>query len=156
MDTSLSTNKIADLSGISHATARRRLTAGGAVADSDGRYSLREILRAWEHLASGRVGELNATEAKTKLANLKIEEQTIELRRIKGELVELEPWRQYMSALSKCLWVTIQSLGLDQDGLEHCRNEINRVTTEFANQTSIEVGTLQDREDQEAINEQSA
>jgi len=130
----LSTNKIADLSGISHATARRRLVAGGAVADPNGGYTLREVLRAWEKLASGKVGELNASEAKARLANLRIEKETIELRRIKSELVELEPWLQYMQALSKCLWAALQSLRLSKDDLELLGNELNRVAREFAEQ----------------------
>jgi hypothetical protein len=61
-----------------------------------------------------------------------------------------------MSSLIKCLWVTLQSLNLTQDGLDHCRAELNRVTREFVQEQGVEILTLQEREDQEAFNEQGA
>jgi len=145
----LSTNKIADLSGVSHATARRRLVAGGAVADPNGGYTLREVLQAWEKLASGKVGELNASEAKARLANLRIEKETIELRKLKGELVQMEPWMQYMRALSKCLWSRIQSLRLPLEDVKSLGEELNRVTREFVQQNfGPQLLTLEEAEEQ--------
>ena len=151
MNDALTINKIADSAGIAHLTARKRLIAGGAVANSDGTYSLPEVLRAWEKLASGRVGELNSTEAKTRLANLKIEEQTIVLRKLRGELIEMEPWLQYMKTLSKCLWASIQSLNLSNDDVEALGNELNRVTAEFVRQNvGPQLLTLQEAAEMEA------
>lgn len=145
----LSINRIADYANISHNTARRRLISGNARPDDAGRYTFRSILAAWESIAGGRSGELDATEAKTKLANLKIEEQTLLLRQAKLELIERGPYEQFINTLVKCAWSTIQSQGFTLDQLNHIRNEFNRVIREFIEQnTGVEILTLAEQEDE--------
>jgi hypothetical protein len=126
-----SVSKIADLCGCSHITARKRLTAAGAVAEPSGRYTLKAVLSSWERCAAGRVGVIDAAAAKLVLANLKIEAETIAIRRTKAELVEAAPWTQYMAALTKVLWGALQSLGMSTSQVDHCRSALNMATAEF-------------------------
>jgi hypothetical protein len=126
-----SVSKIADLCGCSHITARKRLVAAGAVAEPNGRYTLKAVLSSWERCAAGRVGVIDAAAAKLVLANLKIEAETIAIRRTKAELVEVEPYCQYMAALTKVLWGALQSLGMSTSQVDHCRSALNMATAEF-------------------------
>jgi hypothetical protein len=129
-----SVSKIADLCGCSHITARKRLTAAGAVAEPGGRYTLKAVLSSWERCAAGRVGVIDAAQAKLTLQNLKIEAETIAIRRVKGELVEVEPYEQYLRALIKTFWAALQSLGLSREELDRCRTAINVSKDEFIRQ----------------------
>lgn len=152
MNVTLSINKIADLSGTSHGTARRRLTQGQAQAEPDGKYSIRSVLQAWERIASGRGVELDAAAAKVQLFNLRIEKETIALRATKRELVRREPFEQHLAAVSKCLAGAIAGLGLDQDNHERCINEVNRVTREFCEQYNYgPMLSLDEAEEQEQL-----
>ena len=114
-ETTYSVSKIADLAGVAHLTARKRLTAGGAAAEPGGRYSIKAVLRAWEQCAAGRIGATDAAAAKLTLANLKIEAETIAIRRTKGELVEVEPYWQFLQALTKTFWAALQSAAAYED-----------------------------------------
>ena len=114
METTLTVNRLADLAGITHGTARRRLAAAGAKPESDGRYSLRSVLQAWEKFAAGRSGELDEREAKIRLANLKIEKETLQLARANGDLVERKGYEQFTEAMMKIMWASIQSLNLGE------------------------------------------
>ena len=105
--------------------------AAGAVAEPNGRYSLKAVLVAWERCAAGRVGVIDAAAAKLVLANLKIERETLSIRQVKAELVEVAPYEQYMGALAKVLWGALQSVGLSTEQLDHCRRALNMATAEF-------------------------